>query len=442
MPVHPETPTFSKLSPGLRIVGGRRNREKGAAMIKNLGEKSEFVEVDINNVEKIKAALQGGLGFEGGVAGARGGLGAGRRQTEGGGVAGSGLGRLGVESAKRESKLGLKLTKTPSLVNLLSNALPTEKLKAANFPAMSLHIGPWMRVSRHEGELIAKCYFKKRQLVWEVLNGNLKSKIEFQWSNIAAINATFDADGGPAVLDVMLEKPPLFFREIKPQPRKHTNWEQSEDFTDKQASLIRKHKLVFAPGILEKHYFKIIQADSKLHHISQQPFPYQASIYFNEIHFSNQLCYNNLPAAIPPQIPTNHPSVMDFASHTTSANYPIHQDLSPNNNDLQFAISSSMSQESSARFQQAGLAYPYINDIPVTNDVELNPLGYLLPFDCLQPMDAVESCLQYMGDSSHHSSYDYEDSIADQHQSISHEYQSHQHYDFHNYNQEDINGLR
>ncbi|XP_021742884.1 uncharacterized protein LOC110708963 [Chenopodium quinoa] len=123
---------------------------------------------------------------------------------------------------------------------------------------MSLHIGTWMRVSRHEGELIAKCYFKKRQLVWEVLNGNLKSKIEFQWSNIAAINATFDVDGGQAVLDVMvsfqliyqtllnvfnhstiLENPPLFFREIKPQPRKHTNWEQSEDFTDKQASLIR-----------------------------------------------------------------------------------------------------------------------------------------------------------------------------------------------------------
>ncbi|XP_021772130.1 uncharacterized protein LOC110736263 [Chenopodium quinoa] len=49
---------LSKLSPELRIVVGGRNREKGAAMVKNLGENSEFVEVDFDNVEKLEAALQ------------------------------------------------------------------------------------------------------------------------------------------------------------------------------------------------------------------------------------------------------------------------------------------------------------------------------------------------------------------------------------------------
>jgi len=30
--------------------------------------------------------------------------------------------------------------------------------------------------------LVAKCYFAKRKLVWEVLEGELKSKMEIQWS--------------------------------------------------------------------------------------------------------------------------------------------------------------------------------------------------------------------------------------------------------------------
>ena len=34
-------------------------REKGAEMVKKLGEKSKFVEVDINNLDALEAALQG-----------------------------------------------------------------------------------------------------------------------------------------------------------------------------------------------------------------------------------------------------------------------------------------------------------------------------------------------------------------------------------------------
>lgn len=32
-----------------------------------------------------------------------------------------------------------------------------------------------------------KCYFAKHKLVWEVLDGGLKSKIEIQWSDICAL---------------------------------------------------------------------------------------------------------------------------------------------------------------------------------------------------------------------------------------------------------------
>ena len=34
---------------------------------------------------------------------------------------------------------------------------------------------------------------------------------------------------------VKLNQPPTFFREINPQPRKHTLWQQSPDFTGGQA---------------------------------------------------------------------------------------------------------------------------------------------------------------------------------------------------------------
>ncbi|GAB2277048.1 hypothetical protein Dimus_011757 [Dionaea muscipula] len=48
---------LSKLSPDLQILVGGRNREKGAAMTNKLGEKSEFVELDIDDSASLKAAL-------------------------------------------------------------------------------------------------------------------------------------------------------------------------------------------------------------------------------------------------------------------------------------------------------------------------------------------------------------------------------------------------
>lgn len=57
------------------------------------------------------------------------------------------------------------------------------------------------RSSRYEGDLVAKCYYAKRKLVWEVLDSGLKSKVEIQWSDISAMKATCP-DNLPGSLEI------------------------------------------------------------------------------------------------------------------------------------------------------------------------------------------------------------------------------------------------
>jgi len=199
------------------------------------------------------------------------------------------------------SPLGLRLRKSPSLLDLiqmkLAQANPVnsdlskkeakscavsssnERLKASNFPANVLRIGNWECVSRYEGDLVAKCYYAKHKLVWEVLDGGLKSKIEIQWSDITGIKATC-AEDGPGTLDVVLARPPLFFRETDPQPRKHTLWQATSDFTGGQASINRRHFLQCPSGLLSKNFEKLVQCDPRLHLLSQQPEIVLESPYF------------------------------------------------------------------------------------------------------------------------------------------------------------------
>ncbi|KAK3032239.1 hypothetical protein RJ639_035532 [Escallonia herrerae] len=198
------------------------------------------------------------------------------------------------------SPLGLRLRKSPSLLDLIQMRLsqgnttsvgtaPTadvnldsyndgsaaaassafDKLKASNFPASLLKIGLWEYVSRHEGDLVAKCYFAKHKLVWEVLDGGLKSKIEMQWSDIMALRANCP-DDGPGTLTLVLTREPLFFKETNPQPRKHTVWQATSDFTNGQASTHRQHVLHCPQGVLNKHFEKLIQCDMRLNFLSQQ----------------------------------------------------------------------------------------------------------------------------------------------------------------------------
>ncbi|CAL9161842.1 unnamed protein product [Musa hybrid cultivar] len=199
------------------------------------------------------------------------------------------------------SPLGLHLRKSPSLLDLIQMRLSQasasvkssvmrnesledvknedfkstgalaniEKMKASNFPASLLRIGTWEYASRYEGDLVAKCYFAKRKLVWEILEGGLKSKIEVQWSDITALKATCP-EHGPGTLDLVLARQPLFFREINPQPRKHTLWQATSDFTDGQASKHRRHFLQCPQGLLNKHFEKLIQCDPRLYALSQE----------------------------------------------------------------------------------------------------------------------------------------------------------------------------
>jgi hypothetical protein len=50
---------------------------------------------------------------------------------------------------------------------------------------------------------VAKCYFAKHKLVWEVLEGGLKSKIEIQWSDIMALKAHCP-ENGPSSFNVVV----------------------------------------------------------------------------------------------------------------------------------------------------------------------------------------------------------------------------------------------
>ncbi|KAK9291634.1 hypothetical protein L1049_019583 [Liquidambar formosana] len=213
------------------------------------------------------------------------------------------------------SPLGLTLNKTPSFLNLIEMMLSSqerktdcsaeepqtnhssdhggvqakvddygsqpmsEKLKASNFSASFLKIGAWERATKYEGDLVAKCYYAKRKLVWEVLERGLKKKIELQWSDILAIRATIE-ENQPGILEIELNQPPSFFQETNPQPRKHTLWQLTSDFTGGQAPIFRRHYMKFPPGALDKHYEKLLQCDSRLFELSQKPFPSLRSPYF------------------------------------------------------------------------------------------------------------------------------------------------------------------
>ncbi|CAL5075304.1 unnamed protein product [Urochloa decumbens] len=183
------------------------------------------------------------------------------------------------------SPLGLRLKKSPSLLDLIqmklaqankgtetrqaSNIGASEKLKASNFPGSVLRIGTWEWVSRYEGDLVAKCYFAKHKLVWEVLDGGLKSKIEIQWSDICGLKM-FCPENEPGTLEIALSRPPLFFRETNPQPRKHTLWQATSDFTGGQASMYRVHFIQCPQGMMNKHMEKLVHCDLRLHSLSQQ----------------------------------------------------------------------------------------------------------------------------------------------------------------------------
>nr|XP_010938291.1 uncharacterized protein LOC105057391 [Elaeis guineensis]XP_010938292.1 uncharacterized protein LOC105057391 [Elaeis guineensis] len=218
-----------------------------------------------------------------------------------------------IDMTEEPSPLGLILRKTPSFLDLLQMRLSQKKItplneptsstriakqktrndkcntqpipmkwKASNFPASKLKIGSWERKSTNEGDIVAKFYYAKRKLVWEILEERLKQKLEIQWTDISAIRARFTQDQ-PGILEVELRQQPVFFNEVNPQPRKHTNWEACSDFTGGNATSYRRHYLEFPEGILEKHYERLLRSDGRLLTLSQNVFASHDSQFFETI---------------------------------------------------------------------------------------------------------------------------------------------------------------
>ncbi|KAL7125592.1 hypothetical protein ABFS83_14G126900 [Erythranthe nasuta] len=187
---------------------------------------------------------------------------------------------------QRRWRVGLTLVKTPSFESSLPQTkflskqpLLHEKLKASSFRIASLKIGDWRRVSVHDGHLVAKLYYAKQQIIWEILEGPLKRKMQIQWNDITSIHAVVHPNQ-PGILKIELDKPPLFFNETNPQARKHTIWLPGDDFTGGNATTWRTHSVCFPPGVLEIHYEKLLQCHMKLVDLSRKPFPSHDSPIF------------------------------------------------------------------------------------------------------------------------------------------------------------------
>ncbi|KAL2468659.1 uncharacterized protein Fot_50235 [Forsythia ovata] len=204
-----------------------------------------------------------------------------------------------------ETNLGLKKN---------SSRNDYEQLKASNFSAKFIRIGTWQRRSVYEGDVVAKIYYAKRKLVWEILERPLKNKIEIKWSDINAIRAIM-CDNEVGTLEIELSQPPLFYFETDPKPRLHALWEQSFDFTSGQASFCRRHYVEFAPRVLDKHYERLLQNDERLFALSHRLFPSQESTFFeSELSFNT---YGNISGFLP-QMQYEYPCPTDSTSASTN----------------------------------------------------------------------------------------------------------------------------
>ncbi|KAI4349900.1 hypothetical protein L6164_010442 [Bauhinia variegata] len=193
------------------------------------------------------------------------------------------------EFSKTRPPIGLQLRKSPSVLEMFDNQLnppnttlipdKPDKFKPAHFPISVLQIGNFTEVAKREGDLVAKCYYAKRKLVWETLDHGLKNKIEIQWEDILSMRAVIEQNKA-GILLIELNQPPTFWHEKDPKPGKHTIWKPSKDFTGNQASKYRRHFLEFPPGVLDKHYEKLTQCDSRLLELSKGPCPRLANPYF------------------------------------------------------------------------------------------------------------------------------------------------------------------
>ncbi|KAI6684595.1 hypothetical protein NL676_030508 [Syzygium grande] len=66
-----------------------------------------------------------------------------------------------------------------------------QKFKATSEPFSVLRIGNYEVRSRYPSDLIAKWYYTRERLNWEILENGLKKKIEISWKDISAIRVEY-----------------------------------------------------------------------------------------------------------------------------------------------------------------------------------------------------------------------------------------------------------
>lgn len=174
----------------------------------------------------------------------------------------AGEGTMALDVSRKPGQVGANVDSACCNEDETCAAHTCGRMKASNFPATRIDIGSWSYVSKNEGDVVAKFYYAKKKLVWEVLLAGLKHKIEFHWNDIVDMEMTEVEEGGR--IDILLSKAPTFSQESDPQPRKHTLWRACKDFTGNQASVCMQHVLYFEGGIFKKHKAKLMECDPRL----------------------------------------------------------------------------------------------------------------------------------------------------------------------------------
>ncbi|KAK1325793.1 hypothetical protein QJS10_CPA01g01588 [Acorus calamus] len=87
------------------------------------------------------------------------------------------------------------------------------KPKASHIPVRLLRIGSWERTSQYGEGLMAKFYYGKSLLNWDMLEDTgLMNRIEIRWSDITAIRATFTKNEHD-ILEIEVKTVPRFLKE-------------------------------------------------------------------------------------------------------------------------------------------------------------------------------------------------------------------------------------
>ncbi|XP_047306236.1 uncharacterized protein LOC124909614 [Impatiens glandulifera] len=241
-----------------------------------------------------------------------------------------------------------------------------EKYKATNFPIILLKIGTWEKVLRYEGELKAKCYYSNKKIVWEILENNLKSKMEIHFSDIDAMRATM-IENQPGTLELLLNKSPLFFRERDPVPMRKIVWDESFDFTQGQASIFRIHHVTFPPGALDKNYEMLLQSDSRLMDISKNVFPVIEFPYFqpNNSNTSNIQFGMGIFSQSLPSLEVSHPLPQMLPPQYDQTNYNL---PSMHSNTIQMHDHPNSIQIHDSSLQNPGMHYNQSNNVSIVNN--------------------------------------------------------------------------